>query len=69
MVSVAHAVVLSCWCPCCSFVVLVLCFGDGATETPAESPVDAEIAEESDVPADENYFPIGLPKIRVLFFR
>jgi hypothetical protein len=43
-----------CLCgPCCSFVlVLVLCFGNGTTETLAESPMDAEIAAESAVQAD-----------------
>ena len=55
--------------PYCTFVlVLVLCFGNGTTETPAEFPMDAEIAAEGVVPADLDLLAIGLPGIGVLVF-
>ena len=46
--------------PCCSFFMLVLCFGNVATEAHAESPVDAAITAENVDPADEDLLSIAL---------
>lgn len=49
--------------------MLLFCVGDRATEAHAEFPVDAEIAAESVVPANENLLSIGFPKINIVTFR
>ena len=37
--------------------------------THAKSPVDAEVAKEGVIPANENLLSVGFPKISVLMFR
>jgi hypothetical protein len=57
MVFVVHAVALSC------------CHVTSAMVRSAKSPVDAEVAAEGVIPADENLLSVGFPKISVLVFR